>query len=104
MAQVMEHTENNNETAASNSGYFDAFVGLAGTYVNARFSESSREQPEINEARGNTDTIYQPTKGSTYDGETIVVKDATNYKKIGAYAGVGLGSLLVLAVAYKAVK
>jgi hypothetical protein len=104
MAQVMEHTEVSAESAASNSGYFDAFVGLAGTYVNARFSESSREQPQFNEARGNTDAIYQPTKGATYAGETIVVKPATDYKKIGAYAGVGLGSLLVLAVAYKAVK
>jgi hypothetical protein len=104
MAQVMEYTEDRTESAASNSGYFDAFVGLAGTYVNARFSESSRELPEVNEARGNTDAIYQPTKGRTYDGQTIVVKDKTDYKKIGAYAGVGLGSLLVLAVAYKAVK
>ena len=94
------------DNATASGGYFDAFVGLADTYISTRFSESARENPEpINHAfNGDTNTIHQPTLGQGPAGETILVKDGTNYKKIGIYTGIGLGSLLVLAVAYKAVK
>jgi hypothetical protein len=91
----------------SSSGYFDAFVGLANTYVGAKFSESSREKvPVVNPSSGNTDTIYQPTRGQTQAGETIVVKgnDEVNYKKIGVYSALGLGGLLIAGVIYKVVK
>ncbi len=90
-----------------NGGYFDAFVGLANTYVNAKFSESSRETIKpVNYANGNTDTIYQPERGETQAGETIVVNDSINinYKKIGLYSAIGFGGLLVAGVVYKAVK
>ena len=90
-----------------NGGYFDAFVGLANTYVEAKFSESSREKiAPVNYANGNTDTIYQPERGETQAGETIVVDGPMklNYKKIGLYSAIGFGGLVVAGVVYKVVK
>jgi len=89
----------------SSASWQDALFGLANTYVGAKYSESTREQPEpANQAYGNTDVIHQPVKGQTQAGETILVKEGADYKKIGLYAGITFGSILVLAVAYKAVK
>ena len=95
------------QSQEDNGGYFDAFVGLANTYVNAKFSESSRETVRpVDYARGNTDTIYQPERGQTQAGETIVVDNSMsiNYKKIGLYSAIGFGGLLVAGMVYKVVK
>jgi hypothetical protein len=107
MAEVIEYPDNQAQPAsAAGAGYADVFLGIVNAYASTKIAESAREQPEpVNQAfRGNTDTIYQPVTGQGAAGENIVVKDDTNYKKIGIYTGIGLGSLLVLAVAYKAVK
>lgn len=95
------------ETKEHSSGYFDAFVGLADTYIGAKFNESSREKLEpANQAKGNTNTIHQPTKGQTQAGETIVVKppESVDVKKIATYSAIGLGFLVAAGVIYKVVK
>jgi len=98
---VVKETKDKEES----SGYFDAFMGLANTYVSAAYSESSRERPEVaNQARGNTDTIYQPQMGRTSSGETIVIEPELNIKKIGIYTAIGFGALVTLGVIYKVVK
>lgn len=98
---MVEETKGKEE----NGGYFDAFMGLANTYVNAAYSESSRERPEVaNQARGNTDTIYQPQKGQTSAGETIVVTSELDIKKVGIYTAIGFGALLTIGIIYKVVK
>jgi hypothetical protein len=95
------------QSLEDNSGYLDAFAGIAKTYIGAKFSESSREKIiPTNYANGNTDTIYQPERGQTQAGETIVVNEPTklNYKKIGVYSAIGFGGLLAAGVIYKVVK
>lgn len=87
------------------SGYFDAFMGLANTYVGAAYSESAREAPEqANQARGNTETIYQPQRGVGQAGETILAQQPINMKKVAIYSAMGLGALVTLGVIYKVVK
>lgn len=90
----------------NNGGYFDAFVGLAKTYVGAKYSESSRERLEpANQARGNTDTIYQPERGRTQAGETVLVTEqGIDVKKVATYGAIGFGFLVVAGVVYKVVK
>lgn len=107
MAEVIEYPDNQTQPASTaGASYTDVFLGVVNAYASTKIAESAREQPEpINHAfNGNTDTIHQPTLGQGAAGETIVVKNDMNYKKIGIYTGIGLGSILVLAVAYKAVK
>lgn len=107
MAEVIEYPDNQTQpVSTAGASYTDVFLGVVNAYASTKIAESAREQPEpVNQAfRGNTDTIHQATTGQGAAGETIVVTDSTNYKKIGIYTGIGLGSLLVLAVAYKAVK
>ena len=107
MAEVIEYPDNQTQPiSTASASYTDVFLGVVNAYASTKIAESAREQPEpINHAfNGNTDTIHQPTLGQGAAGETIVVKNDMNYKKIGIYTGIGLGSILVLAVAYKAVK
>lgn len=107
MAEVIEYPDQTTQPiSTSGASYTDVFLGVVNAYASTKIAESAREQPEpINHAfNGNTDTFHQPTLGQGAAGETIVVKDDVNYKKIGIYTGIGLGSILVLAVAYKAVK
>jgi hypothetical protein len=107
MAEVIEYPDNQTQpVSTAGASYTDVFLGVVNAYASTKIAESAREQPEpINHAfNGNTDTIHQPTLGQGAAGETIVVKNDMNYKKIGIYTGIGLGSILVLAVAYKAVK
>lgn len=94
------------EPSQDNGGYFDAFVGIAKTYVSAKYSESSREQLEpANQAHGNTDTIYQPERGQTQAGETIINEpSAVNWKKVGVYSAIAFGGLVSAGVIYKVVK
>ena len=94
------------ETKEKSGGYFDAFVGLANTYVGAKFAESSREKLEnANQAKGNTNTIHQPVSGQTSAGETIVIApESVDVKKIAVYSALGLGFLLAAGVVFKVVK
>lgn len=94
------------DSKEDNSGYLDSFWGLANTYVGARYSESSRESLEpANQAQGNTDTIYQPERGQTQAGETIVVNPAgIDVKKAATYGAIGLGLLVSAGVIYAVVK
>ena len=94
------------DATEDNGGYFDAFIGLATTYVGAKYSESSRERLEsANQASGNTDTIYQPERGQTQAGETIINESsAVNWKKVGVYSAIGFGGLVTMGVIYKVVK
>lgn len=107
MAEVIEYPDNQTQpVSTAGSSYTDVFLGVVNAYASTKIAESAREQPEpVNHAfNGNTDTIHQPTLGQGAAGETIVVKNDMNYKKIGIYTGIGLGSILVLAVAYKGIK
>jgi hypothetical protein len=104
--QSVEKVQATNQPAAQSSGYFDAFLGLADTYVNARFNESSRESyTNRNEALGNTEALYQPTTGQTSAGETIVASQKdTDLNKVAVYSAIGLGAVLTFGVIYKVIK
>jgi len=101
----LDTLDSTTQTAEETGGYFDAFMGLANTYVSSKYSESSRERHEpINYARGNTDTIHQPVKGQSQAGETIFPSSPVNLKKVAIYSAIGFGALVTMGVVYKVVK
>lgn len=105
--EIQPIKDNQSVQSASTSSWQDAFFGLADSYIeNVLGSESSSENLEnANQAHGNTDVIYQPPKGTTSAGETIVVdENPINYKKIGVYSAIGFGLVLLAGVTYKVVK
>lgn len=93
-------------TAAQSTGYFDAFVGLAGKYIDSIARESSQEGYTYNGQPANTDAIYQPVTGTTAAGETITTEqsESLNVMKIAAYSAVGLGAILTTVIVVKAMK
>ena len=93
-------------TAAQSTGYFDAFVGLVGKYIDANGNESSREGYTYNGQPANTDAIYQPVTGTTAAGETITTGTADMFSpmKIAAYSAISLGAILTTVIVVKAMK